>query len=156
MLWYDNLPNWANITLMVIDYLLLSFGLYTMARSRKFKNAWISFVPVIQYYTFGKIGDDINFNTKHKRTHYGGGRRSDDDAAGHCDCGHCIGGAAHLLRLSGIHPVYGQIPRCICNSFGVDSLRARRLHIFAAQEQTHGHNGLTILTIHTRSEDYGS
>lgn len=71
MLWYDNLPDWANISLMVIDYLLLSFGLYTMARGRKFKNAWISFIPVVQYYTFGKIGDDINFNTKHKRTHYG-------------------------------------------------------------------------------------
>lgn len=44
--------------LSIGTYVLESFGLYTMAKNRKFENAWISWVPIINNYMIGALSGD--------------------------------------------------------------------------------------------------
>lgn len=53
----------------LVFYLFQALGLYTISKRRGYKNAWLSFIPVVNAYVLGGIADNINFCTG-KRTRY--------------------------------------------------------------------------------------
>lgn len=44
----------------LIAYCIKSFGMYKIARSRGFNNAYLAWFPFARHYLFGKVSDDIN------------------------------------------------------------------------------------------------
>ncbi len=47
--------------LFIAGYVLLSIGLFTMAKKRNIENAWIAFVPFGQFYILGKLVAPLKF-----------------------------------------------------------------------------------------------
>ena len=47
-------PNWFNITIIVIEWLLFSIGLFGVARKLGWKRPWLSFIPCARFFAFGK------------------------------------------------------------------------------------------------------
>ncbi|MDD2955765.1 MAG: hypothetical protein PHD67_05550 [Oscillospiraceae bacterium] len=52
-----------------VFYVFHSLGLYRIMKNRGFENPWMAWVPVANYYAFGKVSDDINLRTRGKNTH---------------------------------------------------------------------------------------
>lgn len=53
----------------IVVHLFQSVGLYKLSKSRGYGKAWLSFIPIINTYVMGKIGDHINATTN-KKTSY--------------------------------------------------------------------------------------
>ena len=47
-------------------YLLLAWGLYTIARRRGIRHAWLAWVPVLNQWILGSISDQYQYVTTHK------------------------------------------------------------------------------------------
>lgn len=59
----------ASLLFFVVLYIFESIALYTIAKNRGIKNAFLSFIPVAEYYILGKVYDDISA-TMNKKTGY--------------------------------------------------------------------------------------
>lgn len=58
------------LAVAVLSYVFSSIGMYTLAKKRGMKNAFLAFIPVASIYLLGKIADDINV-TMNKKSNYG-------------------------------------------------------------------------------------
>lgn len=44
-------------------YLLFSYGLYRMAEKAGVENSWFAFIPIVQYYTMGKVIREVKIGS---------------------------------------------------------------------------------------------
>ncbi len=47
----------------IVIYVLTALGLYKLAQKQNFENAWLAWIPFIQYYIIGKIVGEAKFGT---------------------------------------------------------------------------------------------
>ena len=59
----------SSLFIFIVLYIFESIALYTIAKNRGIKNAFLSFIPVAEYYILGKVYDDISA-TMNKKTGY--------------------------------------------------------------------------------------
>jgi len=65
MLKYMSSGSTVSIIIYIASYFLLAMALFTLAKKRGYGTAWLSFVPVANFYVLGGIVDHINsFNRK--------------------------------------------------------------------------------------------
>lgn len=62
----DNLPNVSGFgsTLSLISYVFTAFAIYTIARRREIKKAWLAWVPVLNVWILGSISDQYRYVVK--------------------------------------------------------------------------------------------
>lgn len=63
---FDNLPSIGGFgsTLSLIAYVFTAFAIYTIARRREIKKAWLAWVPVLNVWILGSISDQYRYVVK--------------------------------------------------------------------------------------------
>ncbi len=60
----------ATIAMWILAYIFESLAFYRFMENRKLDNAFLAWIPIVRYYTFGKVYDDIN-EKQGKKTSFG-------------------------------------------------------------------------------------
>ena len=55
----------------LVMYLLKAFGIYNMSKSLGINNAWFSFIPLVNTYTFGKVAESYKLKSGKKSAKFG-------------------------------------------------------------------------------------
>ncbi len=61
------------VVLSVVMYVFQALGIYSIAKRRGIEYAWMAWIPVVNYYMFGKVADEYNARVDGKKTSYAWG-----------------------------------------------------------------------------------
>ena len=61
---YSLLANFGSGMLGIVGYVFMALGLYTIAQRRGIKNAWLSWVPVVNCWIIGSLSDQYRYVVK--------------------------------------------------------------------------------------------